>query len=113
MSLLNIRLKPEPLRSLAFGSITGSYANIGTGFAHPSVILHVQNDTNAALLISFSQEVDHEFLAAGGFLLLDVASNRSNLSESRSFSQGTIIQVKSASGNPSSGSIYLSTYYAG
>lgn len=113
MSILSINLIPEELRSLAFGSITSAYGDLGSSFIQPSVIFHIQNNTNAGMLVSFRDGIDHEFIAAGGFLLLDVSTNRSNLAETRNFAQGTQIQVKAESTLPTSGSVYLSTYYAG
>lgn len=110
-NILGIRLKPEVLRSIAFGGISGAYANVGTPLTEPAVILHLQNDTNADLLISFSGGVDHEFIKAGGFILFDAAANKSHLSETRVFSAQTQVQAKQASGAPSSGSLYLATFY--
>jgi len=104
---LAIRLLPEPLRSIAFGSISGAYAGIGPIFVHPSRILLVQNFTDAILTYSFDGLVDHFQLPPNGFLLLDVTTNQ--VKESGFFiAQGTRIYVK---GTPSLGQANVSTFY--
>jgi len=44
-----IRFTPEPLRSLAFGSIVAGYTAIGTALANPVRILLLQNFTDKTL----------------------------------------------------------------
>lgn len=113
MSQLSMRLKPEELRSLAFGAIGGAYADLGSPLSQDAVIFHIQNATNAAVLVSLFKQEDHEYVAAGGFLLLDVSANRSHLSQTRIIRAGTQVQIKEGpDGAPTSGSVYLSTFYA-
>lgn len=108
MTALSIRLYPEPLRTLAFGSITGTYAGIGTAFADPSRILYIVNSTDALLTFSLDGVNDHFVIPATSHLILDVTSNKSLLGGAFSIAQGTRIYVK---GTPSMNSVYLSTFY--
>lgn len=111
MSSISIRLKPEELRSLSFGGVSGTYAAVGTGFSHPIILLQIVNDLNADILISFFNEEDHVFLKAGSFILIDAAANKADPGGTRFFDKGTIIQVKQASGAASSGSVYVAAFY--
>ena len=101
------RVGIEPLRSLAFGSISGTYAGIGTSFTHPIRIMKIYNGTDAAITFSDDGVVDKEILPAGGFLLLDFTSNAANAS-GFFFAEGDRIYAK---GSPTSGSVYVSSYY--
>lgn len=104
----SVKLKPESLKSLAFGSISGTYALVGI-ISNPSQVYFVQNLTNA--LVTFSQDgvTDHFVLPSNGFLLIDVGSNK-GLYETLSFQQNTSLYVK---GTVASGSVYLTSFYMG
>jgi len=106
---LSIRLIPEPVRSLAFGSIGVAYMGIGTAITKPVRIFHLQNLTDANLMFSFGGVDDHVAIPAGGYLLIDVTANKSN---ERGFfiGEGERIYVKRI-GTPTTGSVYLSTFY--
>ena len=108
MSNLAIRLLPEPLRSLAFGSISGTYTGIGSAFANPVRIFYLYNDTDVLLTFSFDGVNDHQVLASKAFLLLDVTSNMTLTGGALAIAQGTRIYVK---GSPTTSSVYLSVYY--
>lgn len=109
-STLAIRALAEPIRSLAFGSISGSYAGIGLGLSYPSRILYVTNLTNATLMFSLDGVNDHFVLPADAFILLDWNSNKSTNASGFFLSEGQRIYVKLL-GSPSSGSVYVSSFY--
>jgi hypothetical protein len=108
MSNLAVRLLAEPLRSLAFGSISGTYAGVGTAFANPCRIIHITNTTDVLLIYSFDGINDHFVVAANGFILLDVTTNHSTVGGSFTISQGQRVYVKGA---PTLGSTYLSVFF--
>ena len=104
-----IRLAPEPVRTLAFGSIEVAYMGIGTSFTRPIRILMIQNLTDESLMFSFDGVDDHTPLPRDGFLLLDVATNRT--SEGGFFiAEGTRIYVRRI-GTPTEGDVYVTTFY--
>ncbi len=105
----SIKIAAEPVRSLAFGSVGGAYMGIGSGFSNPSRLLFIQNLTDALLMFSFDGINDHFPLNANAFLLLDIATNRSQ-SAGLYFPEGTRLYVKDV-GAPSSGSVYVTTFY--
>lgn len=104
----SVRLKCEPLQSLAFGSISGTYALVGT-LNNPAQIFWVQNLTNSLITFSFDASTDNFVLPSGAFVLLDVGSNRA-IDETLSFPSGLKLYAK---GSPASGSVYLTTFYMG
>ena len=107
---LAIRLVPETLRTLAFGAIGAGYAAVGAALAHPCSILLLQNATNSGSLWSLDGVNDHFFIPAGGFILLDLTTNKT-LPQGAFISQGTIFYVKDSGGAPASGAVYVSVMY--
>jgi hypothetical protein len=105
---LSVRLLAETLRSLAFGSISGTYAGIGTALAHPARLIKFTNTTDVLLTISLDGVNDHDVIPTNSSYILDIASNQVLPAGSLTISQGQRFYVK---GTPSSGSIYLSVYY--
>jgi hypothetical protein len=99
------RLLNEALRTVA---IAATYTNLGVPLVYPSRIMKIENESNAAITVSFDGGVtDHERIPATSFVLIDATSNavaESNLARAA----GTQISVKGAG----TGNIYLSTYYA-
>lgn len=104
-----VDMRADGLRSLAFGSISGTYANIGSPFAHPMRIMMAQNLTDSLCTFSFDGGNNDNFvLPAGGQLIIDVSSDE--------FQQnGFIISVNTqmaVKGAPGSGGVYISAFYA-
>jgi hypothetical protein len=110
MSILQaIRLQMEPVRTLAFGSISGTYMGIGTSFVNPIRLIFIQNLTDVTLMFSLDGINDHFPLPTNGFLLLDVTSNKS-IAQGFFIAEGTRVYVKEI-GDPSTGSVYVTTMY--
>ncbi len=104
----------EPLRSLAFGSISGTYAAVGTPFAYPSRLICFTNDTQGNVIFSRdpSLSVGELFVAAGSFKLFDIATNhRPTNQDDFVFQVGTQWYVKQLEA-PVSGSVYIETMHA-
>lgn len=108
---LAVRLAAEPLRSLAFGSISSVYMGIGTALAHPSRIFWLQNLTDASLSISMDGITDHMYLVSGAVFILDNTSNKSTNGGALSFAQGTRFYVKDDGVAPTSGQVTITTFY--
>ena len=106
---LAIRLKWEPVRSLAFGSIVAGYTAIGTPLSNPARQIFIQNLTDATLMFSFDGINDHFPLPGNGFLLDDITSNQTK-QEGFYISAQTTLYVKRI-GIPSLGSVYFSSAY--
>ena len=109
---LPIRLMPEPVRTLAFGSINPAYMGIGTSFDHRARMVYIANLTNAKLMFSFDGVDDHFPLPIYSFIMLDCCYNKSD-SELFDMTVGSRIYVKelSATGSPSVGAVYVTVFY--
>lgn len=104
----------DTLRSLAFGSISGTYAAVGAVFAHPARIICIVNNTNGDMIFSTdsTNASGNLFIPAGGFKLLDVTANMiPDKDDSLAFPAATQIYVKQSSA-PTSGSVYVELVYA-
>lgn len=108
MSALAVRLAWEELRTLASGSISGTYAGIGAAFANPARIIHLFNGTDVVITFSFNGTTDHLVLPTNGFLLLDVTSNKTTQVSGFYIAEGTRVYAK---GSPTTGAVYLSVIY--
>lgn len=101
------RMRWEDLRSLAFGSISGTYSAIGSATENPARLIKVVNTTDVDITISTNGVDDQDIVAAGGFFLYDIMSNKSEQS-CMFLDQGTIIYAKGA---PTEGSVYVVIIY--
>lgn len=75
MNLQSIRALAEPLRSLAFGGISGTYAAVGTPLDNPAHAFRLVNNTNGDMIFSLDGVSDHFFVPAASFVLYDISSN--------------------------------------
>ena len=105
---LAVRLYPEVLRALAFGSISGTYAGIGSALLNPARLIYLVNNTDALLTFSFDGVNDHFVITSQALLILDVTSNMTLTGGALSIAQGQRLYVK---GSPSSGSVYFTAFY--
>ncbi len=106
---VGIELRAEPLRSLAYGSISSSYAPIGAPIANTGRLMMIQNLTDSTLTFSFDGIVDHFVLPSQGFFLIDVTTNRADPAGTFLISIGTQMSVKGSAG---AGSVYVTSLYA-
>lgn len=105
--------RADTLRTLAFGSISGTYAALGTALAKTWRTFKLTNNTNGDLIISFDGVNDNLFLPANSFTLYDLSTNAPNdtLGESLVLSLGTQLYVKQSTA-PTSGAVYAEAFYA-
>jgi hypothetical protein len=108
----SIRVRYEPLRSVAFGTITTVYEPVGLPFVNPVRILKVTNLTNQPIFVSINGINDHDIVAANGFFLYDYSSNRSDAAGLLEQPQGDRIYVRAEGTLPDTGNIYVTVVYA-
>ncbi|MCK5021391.1 MAG: hypothetical protein KAS32_30545 [Candidatus Peribacteraceae bacterium] len=107
------RANLEPLRSLAFGGISGTYAAIGTASSNPIRLFCISNNTEGDMIFSRDNTIaaGELFVAAGSYKLFDIQSNMTPEKESKFvFDQGTQFWVKQSTA-PVSGSVYVEILY--
>lgn len=106
---LAVRLRVEPVRDIAFGAIAVGYMGVGTAIDNPARMIFIQNLTDAALMFSFNGVDDHFPLPANGYVILDIASNQSNV-QGLFLSEGDRLYVKQLA-VPTAGSVYFTSFY--
>ncbi len=107
-----IQVAIENLRSVAFGSISGSYVAFGTPFVHSVRTICITNNTDGDMFISDDGVNDKLFIAAGSYKLYDLNTNRDGgPQEEYKFAINTQIYIKESTA-PSKNSVYLEAFYA-
>ena len=102
----------DVLRTLAFGSISGTYTAVGSPQAYQARIICFTNTTDADMIFSMDGTTDQLIVPAGGFKLFDITTNHRPVNQDDfCFSNGTQWYVKQAS-SPSKGSVYIEIVYA-
>ena len=111
MSINNAtRVLPETLRTVLFGAISGTYAALGTPLEHSAHAIILQNLTDTTMVFSWNGTNDHQVLAAGTSLVLDVTANKTSSAGAFYIAKSTQFWVKQLTA-PSSGSVYLTALY--
>lgn len=99
------------VRELDFGSISGTYAAVGTPTADHSRIISFQNGCNQDLYISLDGTTDNLRIAANSFKLFDLTTNEAG-NEGLFLEVGTQIYVKEVSASVTSGTFWVEILFA-
>lgn len=105
------RIGVEALRSAAFGAIGSSYAAVGSATAEPIRIVGFNNGTDQSLIVSLDGSTDHFRVAANGFKLLDLTTNKVR-DDGLFIPKGVTFYVKDEGSAATSGSFWIETIYA-
>jgi len=102
--------RADILRTAAFGTISGTYSEVGPAVTHNLRIFKITNTTDADLIFSFDAINDNLFVPAGSFTLYDISANAppTNLI----MSLGTVFFVRSNTSVPTSGDVWVEGLYA-
>lgn len=103
----------EPLRSIAFGDISGSYAPIGSPLDHMVRAFCITNNTQGDMIISTNDDVTEGemFIAKGSYKLYDVQANmNTQFDDKYVLAIGTQFYVKQSTA-PVAGAIYVECLY--
>lgn len=109
MAILGNFMKWEPMRVVAFGSITNAYTAVGAATTAPINQFVLVNETDKTLYISFDGVNDHLVLLSGTQFVNDVNSNKST--NHLFMGEHENVYVKYVAGAPTSGSLYFSTMF--
>jgi hypothetical protein len=96
----------DPLRSLAFGSISGTYAKVGGALLNPVRIICLTNTTDGDATVSIDGTNAVLVVPAGSFKLFDLCTNRLRVSQYWVVPAGTQFFVAS-SASLSKGAFYI------
>jgi hypothetical protein len=101
----------ESIKTLAFGSISASYAAVGSPTTHTVKAFCISNNTQGDMYFTVDNTQDSMFLAAGSFRLYDVQANmNSQFDDKFVFPIGTQFYVKQITA-PVSGNVYVEVIY--
>lgn len=103
----------DTLRSLAFGSISGTYATVGSPLTVEARIICITNNTQGGMIFSTdsTNSSGQLFLPAGTFKLFDLTANMvPGKDDNFVIAQGTQFYVKQATA-PTSGAVYIEILY--
>lgn len=106
----NLQVNFEPVRSMASGSITGSFAAFGSPFAHPIRILHIINTCDTDMEFSIDGTDIQIVVVAGGFVLYDFSTNSFLNAKDFALPKGTQIYIQYTSA-PTTGNVYIMAVY--
>lgn len=101
----------EPIREVAFGSVTGSYTAVGTALIDHARLIRIVNTLNVEVYISINGIDNHIRMAAGSFFIMDFSANKVR-DDGMFLSIGTVFYVKQVSGAAGSGSLWIEVLYA-
>lgn len=103
----------EPLRSLAFGGISGSYAAVGAPLEHQVRVVCITNNTQGDLIFSTDNTLvaGELFVARGSYKLYDIQANiNPQFDDKYVLAIGTQFYVKQVTA-PTSGDVYIECMY--
>jgi hypothetical protein len=102
-------IKADTLASFNSTGLTGSLKVVNAaGFAGPVVLLRIINDCNKAITISYDGAINHDYLAAGSTLMLNLQTNSAPNNYVAMLKKGASVYVSGAAGT---GYIYVAAYY--
>lgn len=103
----------EPMRTLGFAGISGTYAPVGAPMGHQIRCFCITNNTQGDMIFSVDNTVaaGHMFVAKGSYKLYDVQSNmNSQFDDKYVLPANTQFYVKQVTA-PTSGDIYIEALY--
>jgi len=105
-------VRADSLRTVAFGAITSSYTSLGAALAHNWRMFRIINNTDGDMLFSFDATTDNLFTPAYSFVLYDLATNDSPVSETDNFVMqiGTQFSIKYSTA-PTKGAVWVEGIY--
>lgn len=100
----------DVIRTIAHGSISGSYAAVGTPLGFPVRLICFTNNTDGDMFISVDGANNCLFIAAGSFKLFDIGTNRVHAAPIWSIASGTQFYIMQSSA-PTKGNFYIECLY--
>lgn len=103
----------DAMRTVANGSITGSFVALGAALTNNWRIFKITNNTDGDMIFSFDSTTNNLFVPANSFTLYDLATNAVNVNESDSFVMqlGTQFYIKYNTA-PTTGDVWVEGIYA-
>lgn len=100
------RAQFDAVRELAFGSLSGTYAALGTALTDHARIVRIANGTDAQMYVSVDGSTNNFRLAANSFALFDFSTNKIR-DDGLFVAVGTQFYVKQVSAAATTGGIWI------
>jgi len=104
------QVKFDTLRSLAFGSISGAYAAVGSATTQTARLICITNTCDTDMFISTDGTNNMLIVPHGSFKLFDLNTNRLLLDQQFVLPINTQFYVKQVTA-PGSGTVYIEIVY--
>ena len=104
----NVRF--DTLRSLAFGSISGTFAAVGTPTTQNARLICITNTCDTDMFFSVDGSNNQLYVPSKSFKLFDLCTNRTHVDQVFVLPIGTQFYVKQVSA-PGSGSVIIEIVY--
>lgn len=101
-----IRSQCDPIRSLDYSLITGTYAAVGTALTHPARNVWLYNDTDKKIFFSFDGIHDNVMLPPLGYWFWDITANKT-IDQGWFLSEGTKVYARALAANPTQNKVYF------
>lgn len=75
MANTGVRLQPDTVREVAFGSLTNTYAALGGVLTRPVNVITFLNETDAAVYVSMNGTSNHFRISAQTARTIDIKAN--------------------------------------
>ena len=112
MILSSMKIRYEPLRSLAYTSLSSDYVAVGTPFVNPVRQILITNLTDANLIISYNGVTAMDVVAANTGKVLDYSSNKADQAGVLEQDAGDRCYVMLEEAAATTGNVYVTIIYA-
>ena len=96
----------DAVREIAFGSISGTFAPIGTALTDHARLVRFVNSTNAEVYISLDGITDQIRMAINSFFILDFSANKVR-DDGLFVPIGTVFFTREVSASAASGAVWI------
>lgn len=100
----------DVVREIAFGSVSGTYASVGTPMTDHVRLISFNNSLDQDVYVSFDGSLDHLRVAKNSFKLLDLSANKVR-DDGLFLAVGTQIYIKEVSASVASGDFWIEVMY--
>lgn len=105
------RIRVDPVRELDSGSVSGTYAAVGTPVADHVRLLSLNNGMDEDVYVSLDGTTNNFRVASNGFKLFDISANKIR-DDGLFLESGTQIYVKEVSASVTTGTFWIEVLYA-
>lgn len=105
-------IQAEAVKTLAAGSLTASYVDVGAVTANPARLIMLDNSTDTDVTVSWDDGTTDVFdMPAGTQIVLDFTANGRNIDDGMFLASGSQFQAKHQGSGGTSGKVIINVFY--